>query len=45
VLSTADPASAQIEVLARGLRLQGGAALEERYLPPALREVLALPAD
>ena len=45
VLSTADPASAQIEVLARGLRLQGGAALEERYLPPALREVLALPGD
>jgi hypothetical protein len=45
VLSSADPASAQIEALARGLRLQGGPALEERYLAPALREVLALPGD
>ena len=45
VLSTADPASAQIDVLARGLRMQGARALEKRYLPPALRELLAPPED
>ena len=45
VLSTADPPSAQVDALARGLKMQGGTALEERYLPPALREVLALPED
>ncbi len=40
MLSPADPARRWIEVLGEGLRDVGGAALEDRYLPPALREVI-----
>jgi len=38
VLSRADPVNAQIDVLARGLKTCAGSALEDRYLPPAVRE-------
>ena len=41
VLSAADPVGRQISLLARALQLHAGAALEERFLPPALRLRLA----
>jgi len=40
VLSAADPASEQIDLLARALQIHAGAALEERHLAPALRQRL-----
>lgn len=41
LLSSADPLERRIEILAEALRAQAGAALEERYLPPAARELLS----
>jgi hypothetical protein len=38
VLSRSDPVEAQIDVLARGLKTCAGDALDDRYLPPAVRE-------
>jgi hypothetical protein len=40
VLSAADPVEAQIRVLGRALVVHAGPALEDRYLAPALRDVL-----
>ncbi|MDJ0851512.1 MAG: hypothetical protein QNK04_24325 [Myxococcota bacterium] len=40
VLSRSDPAPAQIEVLVQGLRATAGDALDGRYLPPAVRDLL-----
>ena len=40
VLSPNDPADLHIEVLAAALKSEAGAALEERYLPPAVRRAL-----
>ena len=40
MLAPGDPAQRWIEVLAEGLREVAGAQLEERYLPPAVREAL-----
>ena len=40
VLSSAEPPAAQIRILAEALRKHAGTALEERYLPPAVRAVL-----
>jgi len=40
VLSGADPLAERIRCLARALRELRGAALEERFLSPALRELL-----
>jgi len=40
VLSTSDPLDARIEAVAGALRAHGGSRLEERFLPPALRERL-----
>ncbi len=40
VLSGADPLAERIAFLARALRELRGAELEQRYLPPALRELL-----
>ena len=40
VLSVADPASQQIDLLARALQIHAGAALEERHLAPAVRQRL-----
>ena len=37
VLAAGDPPARQAEVLAQGLQAHAGAALEERYLPPAIR--------
>jgi hypothetical protein len=39
-LSPADPAACQVEALARALRAHAGAALEMRFLPPAIRACL-----
>jgi hypothetical protein len=44
LLSRSDPVEAQIAVLARALREHAGASLEERWLPPAVRALLAPPA-
>lgn len=41
VLSTADPLAQQIEAIGRGVLAQAGPELEDRFLPPALRECLA----
>ncbi len=38
VLAAAEPLDARIEAVADALRRHGGALLEERFLPPALRE-------
>jgi len=43
VLAEADRPEQRIAVLARALREHAGPLLEERYLPPALREVLEAP--
>ena len=40
VLSKADPLERQVEVLAGAMREHYGAWLEQRFLPPALRERL-----
>lgn len=40
VLSPNDPAELHIEILAGALKSEAGAALEGRYLPPALRQLL-----
>jgi hypothetical protein len=40
MLSSIDPVAIQLEVLARALREHAGDWLEERHLPPALRELL-----
>lgn len=40
VLSAADSVDERVAVLARALRQHAGEALEQRYLPPALRELL-----
>ena len=40
VLSQADPVDVQLDVLAAALREHAAAVLEERYLPPAVRERL-----
>lgn len=40
VLSLNDPVDLHIEVLAGALKSEAGAALEARYLPPAVRRVL-----
>ncbi len=45
VLCASDSREEQIEVLARALREHAGEFLESRYLPPAVRERLALPED
>lgn len=42
VLSNSDSLEERIEVLAAALREHAGDALEERYLPPAVRERLGL---
>ena len=41
VLAPDEPAEVQIELLARALRESAGPELESRYLPPALRTVIA----
>jgi hypothetical protein len=38
VVSAAEPLDARIEAVAAALREHGGALLEQRFLPPALRE-------
>jgi hypothetical protein len=43
LLATADPLAARIEAVASALRAEGGALLEQRFLPPALRERLESP--
>ena len=40
VLSASDPLTRRNQVLAEGLRTHAGAALEGRYLPPAIRALL-----
>ena len=40
VLSASEPIEARIDAVADALRRHGGALLEERFLPPALRERL-----
>jgi hypothetical protein len=44
LLSAADPLDARIEAVAGALRAHGGRLLEERFLPPAVRERLERPA-
>lgn len=39
-LSDSDPVATRVRTLARGLRDHSGEALEERFLPPALRACL-----
>ncbi len=41
ILSGAEPACAQVEVLARALEAHAPTLLEDRYLPPAVRAVLS----
>lgn len=43
VLAAAEPIEARIEAVADALRRHGGALLEERFLPPALRERIEAP--
>ena len=45
VLSAAEPLDARIEAVADALRRHGGALLEERFLPPALRERIEARGD
>ena len=40
VLSAADPPTRQVEVLARALRDHRGEWLEDRWIPPVLRDLL-----
>lgn len=40
MLAPADPVTRWIEVLGEGLREVGGPELENRYLPPALRDAI-----
>jgi hypothetical protein len=40
VVSAAEPLQTRIDAVAAALREHGGAALEERFLPPAVRERL-----
>ena len=40
LLADSDPLEARIEVLARALRAAAGPALEERFVPPAVRACL-----
>jgi hypothetical protein len=40
MLLDADPAERRVEVLATALREHAAEALEQRFLPPALREIL-----
>jgi hypothetical protein len=40
VISAAEPLEARIEAVVAALREHGGGALEERFLPPAVRERL-----
>ena len=42
VLSAADPLEERLAVAADALRAHAGPLLEERYLPPAVRELLEL---
>jgi hypothetical protein len=44
LLAPADPLDARIEAVAAALREHGGSLLEERFLPPAVRERLDRPA-
>jgi hypothetical protein len=44
LLSAADPLDARIEAVAAALRAHGGSLLEQRFLPPAVRERLERPA-
>jgi hypothetical protein len=44
VLAAADPVEDRIGVVVRVLREHAGAVLEERYLPPAVRDRLEAPA-
>jgi hypothetical protein len=44
VVSAAEPLEARIEAVAAALREHGGTGLEERFLPPAVRERLERPA-
>ena len=43
LLSAADPLDARIEAVAGALREHGGSLLEQRFLPPAVRERLDRP--
>ena len=43
LLSAADPLEQRIDVLAEGLRRQGGDRFEARFLPPAVRDRLDPP--
>ena len=45
VLAAAEPLDARIEAVADALRRHGGALLEERFLPPALRERIEARGD
>ncbi|MEM7413351.1 MAG: hypothetical protein AAF430_24180 [Myxococcota bacterium] len=40
VLVAGEPAARQVDALVEGLRAHAGPALEERYLPPAIRALL-----
>jgi len=44
VVSAAEPLDARIEAVVAALRAHAGEALEERFLPPAVRERLDRPA-
>jgi hypothetical protein len=44
LLSTADPLDARIQAVAGALREHGGSLLEQRFLPPAVRDRLERPA-
>jgi hypothetical protein len=43
VLSAAEPLDARIETVAAALRAHGGSLLEQRFLPPAVRDRLDHP--
>jgi hypothetical protein len=43
VVSAAEPVEARIEAVVAALREHGGALLEERFLPPAVRERIERP--
>lgn len=43
VVSSAEPVEARIEAVAAALREHGGSLLEQRFLPPAVRERLDRP--
>jgi hypothetical protein len=45
VLADLDPIPKQIEVLARALQTAASSGLEDRYLPPAVRELLDMGSE